>query len=110
MKWISVKDQLPPKQQEIPFCSITVMVCVFRFGNLNNADWGFGHYDFDEGQWTYTINGHCEQTNNDVLFWSFPPKLPELKCSHNTFYEIRNGKWMCSICKVEMTQKQIESL
>jgi len=110
MKWINAKEELPPRSEKIDFTSIDVLVCIFQYGLPNNANWGHGHYDFDEEEWDYTIIGRTDVSDNDVLFWAFPPKLPKLKCKHPTFHKVRYDLWRCDTCKVQMTKVKMESL
>ena len=63
----------PDKDPVIPFITIPVLV-------TDGENVGTGWYDFDEKEWTYTLAGKCEQTNNKIKAWK---PLPEL----------RGGEW-----------------
>lgn len=62
MEWISVKDRLPPNQQEV----------LFLYSDKNGSEILTGWYDEDNGEWACTIIGFfrdvTEKAYDDAYF------------------------------------------
>lgn len=70
--WISTNKRKPEMDVEFDWHSIDVLV-------TDGIDWGFGKFYPGINKWEYTFIGMSESTDNNILFWAYPPKLPSLK-------------------------------
>lgn len=69
MKWIDKNVRMPDMHSEFEDCTKSVLVS-------DGENWGHGHYDYSQKNWTYYLVGQYEQDDNDITHWAEPPILP----------------------------------
>lgn len=96
MKWINVKDALPPrlmaldhnkKEVDLWYSGYVLVARPATRGILQydfvKSEYGYeigaGSYDYDRKQWTYNLFGKIEMDNNEITHWCYPPKPPNHK-------------------------------